>query len=163
MEARVNLLTIVFVILVIWCMYRGLKSGFAKEVNGLVSLFMALVVLSVTLLLIGSILQKNTKLALISVIMLTIVSFLYRLLKTVMQSIETVAELPVISLLNALAGALAGGLKILVVFWIIYIVVNNFPTGAFGEWIMDRTEQSTILINVYHKNYIADWIMGLGL
>ena len=78
-----NLLTIVFVILVIWSMYRGLKSGFAKEVNGLVSLFMALVVLSVTLLLIGSILQKNTKLAVISVIMLAIVSFLYRLLKTV--------------------------------------------------------------------------------
>jgi len=105
----VNLLTIVFVILVIWSMYRGLKSGFAKEVNGLVSLFMALVVLSVTLLLIGSILQKNTKLAVISVIMLTIVSFLYRLLKTVMHSIETVAELPVISLLNTIAGALAGG------------------------------------------------------
>ena len=158
-----NLLTIVFVILVIWSMYRGLKSGFAKEVNGLVSLFMALVDLSVTLLLIGSILQKNTKLAVISVIMLTIVSFLYRLLKTVMHSIETVAELPVISLLNTIAGALAGGMKILVVFWIIYIIVNNCPTGAFGEWVMERTEQSTVLINIYHKNFIADWIMGLGL
>ena len=158
-----NLLTIVFVILVIWSMYRGLTSGFAKEVNGLVSLFMALVVLSVTLLLIGSILQKNTKLAVISVIMLTIVSFLYRLLKTVMHSIETVAELPVISLLNTIAGALAGGMKILVVFWIIYIIVNNCPTGAFGEWVMERTEQSTVLINIYHKNFIADWIMGLGL
>ena len=95
--------------------------------------------------------------------MLTIVSFLYRLLKTVMHSIETVAELPVISLLNTIAGALAGGMKILVVFWIIYIIVNNCPTGAFGEWVMERTEQSTVLINIYHKNFIADWIMGLGL
>ena len=80
-----------------------------------------------------------------------------------MHSIETVAELPVISLLNTIAGALAGGMKILVVFWIIYIIVNNCPTGEFGEWVMERTEQSTVLINIYHKNFIADWIMGLGL
>lgn len=158
-----NLLTIIFVILALWSMYRGLKNGFAKEVNGLVSLFMALVILSITLLLIGSIVQKNTKIAVISIIMLTIVSFLYRLLKTVMQSIETVAELPLISLVNRAAGAVAGGLKILVVFWIIYIIVNHCPTGEFGEWVMDRTQQSTILIHVYHKNYIANWIMGLGL
>ena len=158
-----NLLTIIFVILALWSMYRGLKNGFAKEVNGLVSLFMALVILSITLLLIGSIVQKNTKIAVISIIMLTIVSFLYRLLKTVMQSIETVAELPLISFVNRAAGAVAGGLKILVVFWIIYIIVNHCPTGEFGEWVMDRTQQSTILIHVYHKNYIANWIMGLGL
>ncbi len=158
-----NLLTIIFVILTLWGMYRGLRNGFAKEVNGLVSLFMALVILSITLLLIGSIMQKNTKIAVISIIMLVIVSFLYRLLKTVMQSIETVAELPLISLVNRMAGAVAGGLKILVVFWIIYIIVNNCSTGEFGEWVMDRTQQSTILIHVYHKNYIANWIMGLGL
>lgn len=158
-----NLLTVIFVISVIWCMYRGLKSGFARELTGLVSLFMALVILSITLLLIGSIFQKNMKLTVMSLIMLAIVSFLYRLLKSVMQSIETVAELPIISLVNRVAGAIAGGMKILVVFWIIYIVVNSFPTGGFGEWVMDRTQQSTILINVYNKNYIADWIIGLGL
>ena len=101
-------------------MYRGLKSGFARELTGLVSLFMALVILSITLLLIGSIFQKNMKLTVMSLIMLAIVSFLYRLLKSVMQSIETVAELPIISLVNRVAGAIAGGMKILVVFWIIY-------------------------------------------
>ena len=79
-----NLLTVIFVISVIWCMYRGLKSGFARELTGLVSLFMALVILSITLLLIGSIFQKNMKLTVMSLIMLAIVSFLYRLLKSVM-------------------------------------------------------------------------------
>lgn len=158
-----NLLAVVFIILVIWRAFKGLKNGFAKEIKGLLSLFMALIVISVVLLLLGGIWQKNTRITVISVVMLIIISFLYRLMETLMKSMETVAKLPVIDLLNALAGALAGALEALIVFWIIYIIVDNCPNGQFVEQIREWTEQSTILINVYNKNYIAHWIMGLNL
>ncbi len=162
-ETKVNILAVIFIILAVCGIWKGFKNGLAGEINGLLSLFMALVVISAALLLLGGILQKNTRVIVISAVILVIISFLYRVLGMVMKSIETVAKLPLISLVNRLAGAVAGAVEILMVFWIIYIIVDSFPTGIFGRRIMDWTEESVLLMNIYNRNYIANWIMGLGL
>lgn len=157
-----NVLVIIFIILLICRLYRGYKNGFAKEIHGVVSLFMTLIVLSVVFLLVASIMQKNTKTTVIAVVLLLAVSLLYRLLNMVMKSIETLAKLPIIGLVNKLLGAAAGALEILIVFWIMYVIVEGFPTGQFGEQIMTWTKQSTLLINIYNKNYIANWIRTIS-
>lgn len=158
-----NILAVIFIILVVCGVWKGFKNGLAGEINGLLSLFMALVVISTALLLLGGILQKNTKVIVISAVILVIVSFLYRLLGMLMKSIETVAKLPLISLVNRLTGAMAGAVEILIIFWMIYIIVDSFPTGLFGRRIMEWTNESALLMNIYNRNYIANWIMGLGL
>lgn len=158
-----NVLAVIFIILAVWRICRGFRNGLAGEVNGLLSLFMALVVISTALLLLGGILQKNTRVIVIAAVILVIVSFLYRLLGTLMKSIETVAKLPLISLVNRLSGAAAGAVEILIIFWMLYIIIDSFPTGLFGKRIMEWTEESALLINIYNRNYIANWIMSLGL
>lgn len=150
-----NLLTAIFMILIVWRICIGFKNGFAKEVNGLLSLFMALIVILFALLLLGGIIQKNTRIIVVSAIILVIISVLYRFIGMLMKSIETVAKLPLISLVNRLVGAAAGALEILVIFWIMYVIVDSFPTGRFGEQIMGWTEQSAILTYIYDKNYLA--------
>lgn len=158
-----NVLAVIFILLVACGIWKGFKNGLANEINGLLSLFMALIVISTALLLLGGILQKNTKVIVISAVILVIVSFIYRLLGMLMKSIETVAKLPLISLVNRLAGAIAGVLEIFIIFWMIYIIVDSFPTGMFGKRIMEWTEESALLMSIYNRNYIANWIMGLGL
>ena len=100
-----NILVIIFIALLIWRLWRGYKSGFAKEIHGVVSLFMALVVLSIVFLLIASIFEKNTKTTVVAVVLLVVVSFFYRLLSMLMKSVEILAKLPVISLVNKFLGA----------------------------------------------------------
>ncbi len=156
-----NLLVIILAIIVVWRICRGFKNGFAKELNHLVSVFMALIVLSLTILLIASIMGKNTKTIIISAVLLIAVSFLYRLVSVLMKSIETIANLPIINIANKLLGMFAGALEVLVVIWIMYVIIEAFPTGQFGYRVMEWTNQSTILINIYNKNFIAHWIAGL--
>ena len=146
----------------IWHIYKGYKSGLAKEINGVVSLLMTLIVLSVVFLLVASIFEENVKTAVIAVVLLVIVSFVYRLVHMLVKSVETLAKLPVIGLANRLLGAGAGAVKLLIVFWIMYVIVDCFPTGEFGELILTWTKQSTLLINVYNKNFIAHWIMSIS-
>lgn len=157
-----NLLIILFVLLMIWYICKGYKRGIAKEIRGLVSLLMALIVLSVVFLLIASIIQKNMKTAVIAVVLLLVVSILYRFINMIMKSIETLAKLPIIGLVNRLLGAGAGIAKLFIIFWIMYVIVDCFPTGPVGEQIMTWTNQNTILINIYNKNYIAHWIMSIS-
>ena len=157
-----NILVIIFIVLLIWRLWRGYKSGFAKEIHGVVSLFMALVVLSIVFLLIASIFEKNTKTTVVAVVLLVTVSFFYRLLSMLMKSVEILAKLPVISLVNKFLGAVAGAIELLFAFWIMYVIIDSLPTGQFGEQIMTWSRQSTLLINVYQKNYIANWIATIG-
>ena len=77
------------------------------------------------------------------------------------KSITTLARLPLISAADRLLGAAAGVLELMIVFWMMYIIVEGFPTGRFGEQIMAWTKESTLLMNIYSKNYIANWIVSL--
>lgn len=158
-----NLLIVILVILLLWRAVKGFKNGFAHEINTLVSTFMALTVLSLVLLLVASIVEKNTRTIIISAVILILAGLLYRLVGVVMKSLETIAKLPIINLINKLFGMGAGVLEVLVIFWIVYVIIESFPTGAFGEQIMSWTAQSEILTNIYQKNYIAKWITGLKI
>ncbi len=156
-----NVLVLIFILLMICGILKGFKSGFVKEVGGVVSLFMALVVLSVVFLLLASIWEKNTKTLVASIVLLVFAGILYRLVSVVMKSVETLAKLPLISIVNRLFGGAAGALEILILFWIMYMVMEGLPMGRFGDQVMAWTKENVILFHVYQKNYIANWIVGL--
>lgn len=158
-----NLLVVIFVILMIWRIWKGFRSGLAKEMSKVVSLFMALIVLAVVFLLIASVWEKNIKTTIASVLLLLAVSIAYKLLNMIMKSIETLAGLPLIRIADRLLGAAAGGLELVIMFWIFCIIIESFPTGNFGSRMMALIKESKLLVDIYNKNYIANWIVGLRL
>lgn len=157
-----NILVLIFILLMICGILKGFKSGFVKEVGGVVALFMALVVLAIVFLLLASIWEKNAKTLAASVVLLVLAGILYRLLSIVMKSVETLAKLPLIRLVNRLLGGAAGALEILILFWIMYMVMEGLPMGRVGDQVMAWTKESAILLQIYQKNYIANWIVGLN-
>lgn len=163
MDLQINVLVIIFIILIVWRIYRGFKNGLAREINGVISLFIALIVLSVVLLLIAGIMEKNIKTIILSLVFLAVVSFVYHLADLLMKSLDTIAKMPIINLVNMLLGAVAGVLEVLAIFWIMYALIDTFPLGEFGERVMQWTNESTLLTNVFRKNYIANWITGIKL
>ena len=158
-----NLLVIIFIIFMVWRTWKGFRHGFAKEMNRVVSLFMSLIVLAAVFLLIASVLEKNIKTTVVSVLLLLVISLAYKLLNMIMKSIETLAGLPLIRIADRLLGAAAGALELIIMFWILYIIVDSFPMGNFGSQIMAWTKESTLLVNIYNKNFIANWIVDLRL
>ncbi len=158
-----NLLVIIFIIFMVWRTWKGFRHGFAKEMNRVVSLFMSLIVLAAVFLLIASVLEKNIKTTVVSVLLLLVISLAYKLLNMIMKSIETLAGLPLIRIADRLLGAAAGALELIIMFWILYIIVESFPMGNFGSQIMAWTKESTLLVNIYNKNFIANWIVDLRL
>lgn len=156
-----NILVGVFVILMIWRIRKGYKNGFVKEAGRVVALFTALIVLAVLFLLIASILEKNVKMTVVSIILLFAVSIFCGLINVITKSMETLAKLPLIRTANSLLGAAAGVSEIMIAFWIMYMVIESIPTGMAGEQILAWTNESPLLLYIYHKNYIANWIINL--
>ena len=129
-----------------------------QEIYRLISLVVALFVLALSIMAISSFMDHNTKNGIVAVILIIITGIVFHLLSIVLNSLKTVAKLPIISFFNSILGIAAGVLEVAVAFWILYIIIQNFPTGSFGEQIMKWTNENEWLLRLYNSNYISGWI-----
>ena len=74
------------------------------------------------------------------------------------QLIEGIFKLPGLSWLNRLGGAAVGGLKALIVLWVLCLVVTAAAGTKTGQQILGMIRESQILSAIYNHNYIMDWI-----
>ena len=130
----------------------------AEEIYRLISLVVALFVLALSIMAISSFMDHNTKNGIVAVILIIITGIVFHLLSIVLNSLKTVAKLPIISFFNSILGIAAGVLEVAVAFWILYIIIQKFPTGSFGEQIMKWTNENEWLLRLYNSNYISGWI-----
>lgn len=156
-----NVLLIILIVLLIWRGICGLKNGFVDECTRLFMVLMALIVVSVLILLIAAVIEKNGIVTFVSGAVLVITLILYRLLDTFFKSIKTIAELPLLNLVNKLLGLAAGLVEVLAIFWIMYVIIGALPSSPAGIQIMEWTRESLPLQMIYEKNYIAHFISGL--
>ena len=158
MQMNINILLIIALALCLWRASRGFRVGMAEEIYRLISLVVALFVLALSIMAISSFMDHNTKNGIVAVILIIITGIVFHLLSIVLNSLKTVAKLPIISFFNSILGIAAGVLEVAVAFWILYIIIQNFPTGSFGEQIMKWTNENEWLLRLYNSNYISGWI-----
>lgn len=72
--------------------------------------------------------------------------------------IEGIFKLPGLNWLNRLGGAAVGGLKALVVLWILCLVVTAAAGTTMGQQILRMIRESQVLSAIYNHNYLMDWI-----
>ncbi|MDO4293664.1 MAG: CvpA family protein [Eubacteriales bacterium] len=156
-----NVLVIILVLFALWRAVGGFKKGMVDEVRLLLSLLIALFVLSLGILLYTSVREKDTRNIILSVIMLLVTGLAARLVDLIFKSLSAIAHLPVIGLLNKLLGAAVGALEAVVALWIIYILIGAFDTGLFGSQIAVWTMENEFLTKLYRMNSFAYWLAGL--
>ncbi|HIY61725.1 MAG TPA: CvpA family protein [Candidatus Eisenbergiella pullistercoris] len=159
---NINLLLPLLVLLAAWRAWRGCKNGFAEEVYRLISLIAALLVLALLLMAVASFRENDIKNGVIAVALLLIAGILLHLFGIIMKSLKAIARLPVISLLNSLLGLAAGIAEIIIAAWIMYCIIQNFPTGGFGDQIMTWTQESEWLTKLYDANRISLWLKSFA-
>ena len=120
-----NILLIILLALCIWRAVRGFRTGMAEEVYRLISLVVALFVLALSIMAISSFMDHDNKNGIIAIILIVITGILFHLLSIVLNSLKTIAGLPIISFFNSLLGIAAGILEVVVALWILYIIIQN--------------------------------------
>ena len=95
---------------------------------------------------------------LILIIMVLIVSIANKLIKMLLEGIKVISELPVISLINKLAGAAFGVAQTILIVWFAFCLIGMFDLGIIGEYIQMYIGDSEILTLLYENNILA----GIG-
>lgn len=160
---KINILLLVLLLLALWRAWRGCRAGLVGEVSRLVSLVAALFVLSLVVVIISSFRAGDTKNGIIAVILLLITGILLHLVTFVMKALKAIAELPLINLVNAALGLAAGIAEVMLGAWLMYYIINIFPTGELGVKIMEWTNENQLLQKLYEWNPVINGLSRLRL
>lgn len=160
---NLNLLLPALVLLAVFRAWRGFKNGLTDEVHHLISLIAALFVIALAIMIYTCFQNGDTKNGVIAVLFLIATGLLLHILSIVFKSLHAIACLPIIRFANSLLGLAAGVAEVVLASWIMYYIIQIFPTGAFGAQIMAWTEESRVLTRLYEANYITQWISRIGL
>ena len=90
--------------------------------------------------------------------MVLVVSIANKLIKMLLEGIKVISELPVISLVNKLAGAAFGVAQTLLIVWFAFCLIGMYDLGIIGEYIHMYISDSELLTVLYENNMLA----GIG-
>lgn len=152
---NLSILSIAIVVFFILCAVEGFKKGFVKETIEVVSLILGLIILFVLIRAIGNVIQGSYFHVIVAVLILAMLLAVDKVAKIILRSCKIVSELPVISWVNQLAGAIFSVAKGLIGIWLGFIVLGFFDIPIVQPWIMSQVEQSRFLGILYHSNYIV--------
>ena len=119
-EIRNIILCILAVLFLIVCVRRGYSNGFAREIKKLISIAVAFVCLILILALRGAFKDQQYGSAIVIAGAIVILSLGWKFVRMVLGLLSGFTELPIISTLDSLLGAVAGALECAGVIWIIY-------------------------------------------
>lgn len=133
----------------------GYKKGLIKELINCISLLVS----SVTAVLLSSVLKSYTEKQfmqmLTMIIMILVVSIANKLIKMALDGIKVLASLPVINLVNKLAGAVFGVAETLLLVWFALCLIGMFDLGIVGEYANMYIGKSELLTYLYEHNLLA--------
>ena len=104
--------------------------------------------------------------AYVSRMVLNVVSFLVTFLlaiiivKALMVAVNIIGELPVLGLVNHLAGAVLGVVLGLVLVWVGFLVITLLYTTQVGMACFEMIEKSSILTFLYNANPLLNRLLG---
>lgn len=134
---------------------NGFKKGLVKEMITCISLLVS----SVLTVLLSSVLKSYTDKQFVEmltmIIMILILSIAHKLVKMALEGMKILASLPVISLLNKLAGAVFGLAETVVFIWFALCLIGMYDLGIIGEYINMYIGNSRLLTYLYDNNLIA--------
>lgn len=150
----INWVMIGVAFLVIINVIDGYKRGFVKELIHCISL----IVLSFLTVLLSSVLQnyseKRFVQMLTAMILIVVLIIGYKLIKMALGGVKILASLPVISIVNKLAGALFGVVEALVGVWVVFSLIGMFDFGALGEYVHTYINNNELLTYLYEHNLL---------
>ena len=150
-----NWALILIAVVVVINIINGYKNGVVKELLNCVSLL----VLSLFVVLLSAVLKNYTDKQyvqmLTTIIMVLILSIGHKLIKMALDGMKILASLPVISLVNKLAGAVFGVIETALIVWAALCLIGLFDLGTVGQYINMYVGNSELLSYLYENNLIA--------
>lgn len=148
----INITLIIVLLVVAGLLSFGYKRGMAKQLTAFVAIFITACVAALLFMLISSFENGEAQNTIYSLVLLIILGSIYGIVKIVLRSVKAIANLPVISSLDKLVGAVLGFAQAIILIWILFLMLNNGFLEEYASYIFEDIENSKLLALLYENN-----------
>ena len=85
------------------------------------------------------------------------------ILRAIIFSLNVVSELPVVGLVNRLAGGVLGMLMVLIIVWLVFLVVTMLYTTGIGKSMIAMIQENEFLKTIYEYNPVLKLATSMKL
>ncbi|MBE5855824.1 MAG: hypothetical protein K6E48_07450 [Lachnospiraceae bacterium] len=154
----INILFVIALIIYVWRVSKGAKEGLIGETAFLADTCIICFLVVDAVVLINSILNKNTISILTSAAVLLIVLIGRKVIHSIFGVLKLIGKLPLINSLNTFLGIAAGMLEATLIIWTIYAFLPNINAVFPGNHIMLYVEKNTFLRFLYENNGLGNLV-----
>lgn len=155
---QINLVVIVVVLLTVGGAVKGWKRGMVKELSALIGLIGAFAAIALFVSAVQNYQKKDNREMLIAILGFVIVILAYKVIDFIMTSLKLLANLPIISGLNRLAGIAVGVAESVLLVWIAFLLITSFDIAGLRSYLLASVQENEGLKFLFYNNYVAVWI-----
>ena len=85
------------------------------------------------------------------------------ILRAIIFSLNVVSELPVVGLVNRLAGGVLGMLMVLIIVWLVFLVITMLCTTGIGQSMIAMIQENEFLKTIYEYNPVLKLATSMKL
>lgn len=85
------------------------------------------------------------------------------ILRAIIFSLNVVSELPVVGLVNRLAGGVLGMLMVLIIVWLVFLVITMLYTTGIGKSMIAMIQENEFLKTIYEYNPVLKLATSMKL
>lgn len=159
MEMGMNITMIIVLLIIVSGAFKGWKMGLIQEIVSLVSLVVLVGVLLLIFSGIQSFHDKNYVQIVVIVIMLVIISFATKIGSLISKLGKSVAELPLLSLLNRSGGLVVGVAEALFFIWVGMVVMIMFENTEISQFLIAEVNENAFLHYLFDINFLKQYFM----
>lgn len=150
----INFTLIIVLLVVAGFMSFGYKRGMAKQLSTAVAIVITGFVAAVIFMLISSFEEGEAQNTIYSIVLLVVLGSVYGIVKIFLRSIKILANLPVLSFLDKVVGAVLGLLQAVILTWIFCLMIKYGFLSQYTNQIFMDIENSRILTVIYENNVL---------
>ena len=148
----ISITLVLVVTLLILGMVSGFKKGLVKSVTSLIFTMATVIMLSLGLYIYHNYEMHNGLRVLIAVLCLTVFGAAFGLLRLVLKALKLIVNLPLIKLLDHVAGAIAGIVIAVLLVELLYVAGFYNLIGRFSSILIEDIRNNEILFSLFKYN-----------
>lgn len=152
-----NLPFIIVVVIFIGISIRAMRDGFISELFSFICAVIATVAILFLAIAVRGVFSNKRLEIVVALVLLILLGIVDKLLNLIFDPIRLIAKLPVIKVVDKLAGIAMAAFETIVIVWAVYCVIIVSRAGAFGDWVMDCVRVNPLMELMFENNYIFIW------
>ena len=150
----VNVPFILTVVLLICFCYRAVKEGFVAELFGFVSAIIAAVAILLLALIVHGVFDSERIEVFVAIILILLLLIIHRMVVLLFEPLKLVVKLPVLKVVDSIAGIAVAILETILIVWAIYCVVIIVGVDPVLDGIKRCTAVTPVMKVLYDYNYL---------